>query len=118
MKGGDGMVKRVFICSLPEGTDPDQFWDSYKAHATDVMRQTAGCGLKKYTINRVTGIVQGAPLFWGMSETWWESEEAAEKAFEGMKTTMLPNGKTFAEDFWGQICNGFSVEVEEFVARE
>ena len=112
------MAKRVFIFSLPEGTESDEFWETYKAHATDVMRQTVGCGLQKYTINRVTGIVKGAPLFWGMSETWWESEEAAEKAFEGMKTTMLPNGKTFSADFWRQICNGFSVEVEEFVARE
>ena len=69
------MVKMVTIYSLPEGTDPDTFWKYHiEEHALDI-KKVAGPLLKKYVINRVTQVIRGEPKFFGLIETWWDSEE-------------------------------------------
>lgn len=111
------MIKRVCIYSLPEGTDGDEFWHWHtKIHSVDILK-SVGDACKKYVINRVTKVVRGKELCYGFVETWWESEEAAEKAFESWKDQKLPDGTTIADDWWDRIVDGFSFAVEEYEAK-
>lgn len=107
------MIKRVSIYSLPEGTDPNEFWKYHtEVHASDIKR-AGGPRLKKYVINRVTKVVSGKPKFWGMVETWWESEKAYEEATKDINALRTPEGKTIWDDFWSRTTEGFSSVVEE-----
>jgi uncharacterized protein (TIGR02118 family) len=75
------MIKRVMIFRLKEGTDPEEFWKYWEQrHAAEYKELP---GLSEYVINRVTKVVRtvGQDLsHWGLVETWWESEEAYDKA--------------------------------------
>ena len=107
------MVKRVSVYSLPKGTNPDEFWKYHtEVHASDI-KKAAGPRLKKYAINRVARVVSGEPKFWGMVETWWESEEAIREATKDINALKAPGGKTIWDDFWSRVVDGFSAEVEE-----
>ena len=67
------MVKRVYICSLAEGTDPDEFWKHWiGVHAAELKNEPH---IKKYVIHRVTKVAKGEPKFWGLLEMWFDSEE-------------------------------------------
>ncbi len=70
------MVKRVVIFSLADGKDPDEVWKYYETHAANYKKMP---GIRKYVINRVTKAAGGIP-FWGMSEFWFDSEEAYNRA--------------------------------------
>ena len=73
------MIKMINVYSLPDGTGPEEFWKYHtEVHALDV-KKAAGSLLKKYTINRVVEVIRGEPKFWGLIETWWESEEARQE---------------------------------------
>ena len=113
------MIKRVTVCWLPQGTDPDKFWKYHKeVHAVDVIR-VAGPRLKKYVINRVVKPIYGTPTFFDLIETWWDNEEDMHQAFDvDIRNAKLPNGKTISEDFWSQVAGGFAVVVEEYTAKE
>jgi hypothetical protein len=112
------MLKRLTVYSLPDGTDGEEFWKYHtQSHAVDCMK-ASGQWRKKYVINRVTKALYGKPQFFGLIETWWQSEEAMEKDMEALRTTRLPNSKTIAEDFSSQVTGAFSVLVEEFVVKE
>ena len=113
------MIKRVAVCSLREGIDPDEFWRYHKeVHAVDAAR-VAGPRLKKYVINRVTTVIRGEPAFFDLIESWWETEEDMHQAFDvETNTTKLPNGKTIQEDFWWRTVGGFTALVEEYVVKD
>ena len=113
------MIKRVSVCWIPGGTDPDEFWKYHKeVHAVDAM-QVAGPRLKKYVLSRVTKVISGTPTFFDMTETWWDSEEDMHQAFNvDARTVKLPNGNTVADDFWSRVAGGFTVVVDEYVVQE
>jgi len=99
------MIKRVSVVTLPEGTDPDAFWTYWlEVHAAAVKKLP---GLKKYVISRAIGQPMGEITFWGMVETWWDSQEDFQRAFS------TPEGKEAAEDFWPRLAGRGSVFMEE-----
>lgn len=99
------MIKRVVAFSLPDGTDPDELWRYWQeVHVPGVMQLS---GLKKYVINRVSNVVGGEPRFWGIAETWWESEEAMHQAFNS------PLGKSCQNDFMSRVTGVFVSIMEE-----
>ena len=108
------MYKTMTVYSLPEGTDPDEFWKYHtQVHALDV-KNAAGPLLKKYVVNRVLDVSSGQPKFFGLIELWWASKEAREEYYgKRVKTFKLASGKTPPEDFASRAILGFSVHVEE-----
>ncbi len=107
------MIKRVTVYSLREGTDPDELWKYHtEVHASD-YKKVCGSRLKKYVINRVTKVSSGKAEFWGLAETWWESEEEMNAATEEHKNIKLANGKTMFEDFTSRVNLHFIAWVEE-----
>lgn len=113
------MIKRVSVCWLPEGADPDRFWEYHtKVHAVDAAR-VAGPRLKKYVINRITRVVSGTPTFFDLIETWWDDEQEMHQAFDvELHAAKAASGKTIMEDFWSRVAGGFTTVVEEFVAKD
>lgn len=107
------MIKRIAVYSLPEGTDPDEFWKYHtELHSADV-RKAFGFRVKKYVINRVVEVVKGQPTFWGVVELWFENTEAMNEAHERLKHFKTLKGKTFQEDFFSRVTGRFSAVVEE-----
>jgi len=107
------MYKTISVYSLPEGTDPDEFWKYHtEVHARDV-RKAAGPELKKYVINRVVEVIRGEPKFWGLIEMWWESKEERDKYPEKAARVKAATGKTPPEDFRDRVIAGFGAHVQE-----
>ena len=107
------MIKMINVYSLPEGTDPEEFWKYHtEVHALDV-KKAAGSLLKKYVINRVVEVIRGEPKFWGLIEMWWESKEAREEYPKRAETVIAASGKTPPEDFRERVIRGFGAHVEE-----
>jgi hypothetical protein len=107
------MYKTMSVYTLPEGTDPDEFWKYHtQVHAIDV-KKAAGPTLKKYVINRVIDVLRGTPNFFGVIEMWWESKAAREGYSERAKLVKTATGKSPPEDFGARVINGFSVHLEE-----
>jgi uncharacterized protein (TIGR02118 family) len=105
------MIKRICVYSLPEGTDPDEFWKYHKDVHGPFIKKLAGDALQGYRINRVTRSLEGKQQFFGLVEMWWESEEAMNKAREAY----LPS-KHVKE--WGeQVTNLYMAFVEEYVIK-
>jgi uncharacterized protein (TIGR02118 family) len=99
------MIKMISIFSLPEGTDPDGFWKYWnEIHAIDIKNLP---GLRKYIIHRVKRKLAGGDKFWGLVETWWNSEEEMRNAFA------TPEGERAAHDFWSRVTERSSVLVDE-----
>lgn len=107
------MIKKITVYSLPDGTDPDEFWKYHtEVHAADI-KKVAGLRLRKYVINRVTKVGAGQPNLWGLVETWWESEEAMNEVLGEIDSIRTPDGKTIWDDFWARVTDAFTAEVEE-----
>ena len=107
------MYKTMGFFTLPEGTDPDEFWKYHtEVHARDV-RKAAGPGLKKYVLNRVVEVVRGKPTFWGCIEMWWESKEERDKYPERAAKVKTTTGKSPPQDFAARVISGFGAHVEE-----
>ena len=103
------MVKRVMVFSLPEGTDPDEFWKYWEeTHAAEVKDRPS---IRKYVINRVVKMGPGDVGFWGLVEIWCDSEEAFHQAFG----TDTPEKKRTREDFSSRITNRRAAWIEEKV---
>ena len=99
------MLKMITVYSLPEGTDPDEFWKYHiEEHALD-FKNAAVPLLKKYVINRVVEARRGEPTFFGLIETWWESEEARQ---EYNKRSYPKKG-----EFGSRVSESFTALVEE-----
>ncbi len=113
------MIKRVSVCWLHEGTDPDELWKYHtEVHTADLIR-IAGPRLKKYVVNRVVKVVYGTPTFFDLTELWWENEDDMNQVFNvDMHTMKLANGKTVGEDFWSRVAGGFTMIVDEYIAKE
>ena len=109
------MLKRLVIYSLPEETDPDEFWKYHTEIHSEDFKKIAGSKLKRYVMNRITEQVGGNHKIFAVIETYWESKEAMNKAYEEAKVAKLPNGMTVFEDFMSRINLHFagSVEVTE-----
>ena len=100
------MLKRIFIFKLKEGTNPDEFWKHWEnKHAAEYKKMPY---LKKYSINKLYKVTKGEPAFWGMAETWWDSEADHEK----MEQT--PQAKAFKDEYFSaHIADGFGAWFEE-----
>ncbi len=100
------MVKRILIFKLKPGTDPEEFWDHWeKVHAAEFRKRPE---LKKYVINRVSKVTKGEPAFWGLVETWWDSEESHAESEQS------PLGKSFHDPYFAaHITDGFGAWLEE-----
>jgi uncharacterized protein (TIGR02118 family) len=100
------MVKRVFVFSLPESSDSEEFWKFWvETHAPKFKKVP---GLRKYVINRVTKVAKGDVKFWGLVETWWDSKEAHDKSLNSPE--MQP---VYSDNFGSRITGGFGAWVEE-----
>ena len=68
------MYKSVALISVANGKDPDKVWKYWiNPHAANYKNVTT---IKKYVLNRVIK-ASGEFPFWGMPETWYDSEEAS-----------------------------------------
>jgi len=111
------------IYSLPEGTDPDEFWEYHtEDHAVDFVK-VAGLRLKKYVINRVIDTHPVSPMlseetkFFDIVETWWENEEVMNQVYKEIATVKTASGKTIQDDFLSRVSWGVSLKVEELVVK-
>ena len=112
------MVKRFSMFTIPEGTNPDEVWNYFTKGHAPAFAKLAGAGLKKYILNRVTQVVNGAPKFTVLAEMWWESEEAMNKTIETARVTKSPRGYTFKEDLQPhEAIDRFITIVEECVIK-
>lgn len=109
--------KYMGFYSIPEETDPDEFWEyhtsEHAAHSVDSF----GSYLDNYVINRVTRVVKGQLVCFGVVELWFADSENFEKGFEAHKAMMLPNGRNVSEDFDVRVVDAFGYVVEEFEAK-
>ncbi len=107
------MIKRVTIFSLRPGVDPDEFWNYHTRVHAEEWKRLAGSALKKYSINRVTKVVRGEPVFWGMVEQWWDSEEARAECGKRAYATPSASGLSVQDEFNSRVMNSFQFQVEE-----
>ena len=110
------MFKTIAVYSLPEGADPDKFWKYHReVHAPDV-KKGFDKSLKRYVIHRITKMIAGKPSFYGFVETWYDSEEAFNRAFKrANESVKTPEGKTAHEDFRSHVTDFFWAIVDEEV---
>lgn len=74
------MVKLVAMFNLPPGTDEAKFEQYFvKKHAPEAAQIP---GLRKYTIGKVVGTPQEKPAWYRVNELWFDSVDAAMKAFD------------------------------------
>lgn len=107
------MVKRIVVYSLPEDTDPEEFWKYHtKEHGPEYVK-LVGSRLKKYVINRVKEVKKGEQKFFALIEFWYENEEAMEEALRISENVKTRGGKTIRDDFWSRVTDGFAAMVEE-----
>jgi len=110
-------AKYMGFYSLPPGTDEDRFWhyhtQEHAVHSVDSF----GNFLKYYVINRVSRIVDGEPVCFGMVELWFEDSQQLKRGFEAHKQSMLANGRNVSEDFDVRVADAFGYFVEEFMAK-
>ena len=107
------MVKRFVVYSLPEGTDPDEFWKYHTEGHSEDFKKIVGSRLKRYTMNRVVSQVGGDSSPFAIIETVWESEAAMLEAYAEAQKVKLANGMTIFEDFMSRINLHFAGSVEE-----
>jgi uncharacterized protein (TIGR02118 family) len=96
------MVKVVAMFNLPPGADEAEFERYFvKKHAPDAAKIP---GLRKYTIGKVVGSPAGEPAWYRVNELWFDSVQAAQKAFNSqvaMDATndLMPRVKGFTPVF-------------------
>lgn len=96
------MVKLVAMFNLPEGTDEAEFEKYFvKKHARDAAKIP---GLRRYLIGKVVGSPAGTPAWYRVNELWFDSVNAAFKAFnspEAVAATndLMPRVKDFTPVF-------------------
>lgn len=113
------MIKRLAACWLPTGADGDEFWRYHtQQHGPEVV-QLMGPALKHYSLSRVLKGVRGEkPNIFDFMETWWESEDAMNKAYANSANILLPNGKTLETDFGPRVAGMWTVLTEEYIVKE
>jgi len=110
-------AKYMGFYSLPPGTDADRFWAYHtREHAVHSV-DSFGNYLKYYVINRVSRVVDGDPICFGIVELWFEGRQQLTKGFEDHKHMMLANGRNVSEDFDVRVADAFGYLVEEFNAK-
>jgi hypothetical protein len=112
------MIKRLGVYSLPEDTDGDEFWRYHTQEHAQQAKQAFGDYLKRYTINRIRRLIAGEGDWFGLVETWWDSQADVDRGFANLNTTMLPNGLSISDDFGSRVDRYTSFEVDEFVALD
>lgn len=96
------MVKVVAMFNLPPGTDEAGFEKYFvKKHAPDAAKIP---GLRKYTIGKVVRSPAGEPAWYRVNELWFDSVEAAQKAFNSQVAVdatndLMPRVKDFTPVF-------------------
>lgn len=97
------MVKLVAMFNLPPGTDEAEFERYFVSkHA----RQDAAKipGLRRYVIGKVVGSPAGPPAWYRVNELWFDSVQAAMKAFSSPAAVeatndLMPRVKDFTPVF-------------------
>lgn len=112
------MIKRLGVYSLPEDTDGDEFWNYHTNIHAEQAQQAFGDYLKRYVINRVRRVISGQGHWFGLVETWWDTQEDLDQAFDSLNTTILPSGLSVSDDFSSRVAGYTSYDVEEFVALD
>ena len=96
------MVKLVAMFNLSPGTDEAEFEKYFvEKHAPEAARIP---GLRKYTIGKVVGTPQEKPAWYRVNELWFDSVDAAMKAFDSEAATectddLMPRVKDFTAVF-------------------
>ena len=110
-------AKYMGFYSLPQGTDPDNFWEyhtrEHAVHSVDSFEDY----LEYYVINRVSRVIKGQSVCFGVVELWFADRECLTKGFEAHKRVILPNGRNVSEDFNVRVADAFGYVVEEFTAK-
>jgi hypothetical protein len=112
------MIKRLGVYSLPEDADGDQFWNYHTKIHAEQAQQAFGDYLRRYVINRVRRVISGRGQWFGLVETWWDSQDDIDQGFDSLNTTILPNGLSVSDDFSSRVARYTSYDVEEFVALD
>jgi len=112
------MIKRIGIYSIPDEMDEKEWWQYHtREHAADFVK-AAGEDLVKYVINRVTKVIKGEKICFGIVETWYQDEAAMKRVYERCYQTILPSGKNIDDDYFSRVVNPRSYAVEEFVVKD
>jgi hypothetical protein len=111
------MYKWMGAFQLPVGTDPEEFWKYHtQRHAQDVLK-AAGSSLPKlrrFSVNRINGIADGNPGWWGMVEMWWDDRAAHQEYLANAREFYdTPSGKNPMDDFLDRVNSVWAVDVEE-----
>ena len=110
-------AKYMGFYSLPSGTDPDEFWKyhtcEHAVHSVDSFDDY----LEYYVINRVSRVVKGQSVCFGVVELWFADREGLTKGFDAHERVILPNGRNVSEDFNVRVVDAFGYVVEEFTAK-
>lgn len=110
-------AKYIGFYSIPQGSDPGSFWEYHtREHAAHSV-ESFGPYLENYVINRVTKVIKGQSICFGVVELWFTDSENLEKGFAAHKTMMLPNGRNVSDDFDVRVVDAFGYEVQEFAAK-
>ena len=100
------MVKLVAMFTLPEGASGEAF-DKYfreKHAAQDAAKMP---GLRRYTIGKAVGALEGKPVWRWVNELWFDDLESAQKALNS------PVGAAAGEDLMPRVANFTAVFVED-----
>ena len=73
--------------------------------------------LEYYVINRVSRVVKGQSVCFGVVELWFADREGLTKGFDAHERVILPNGRNVSEDFNVRVVDAFGYVVEEFTAK-
>ena len=112
------MIKRIGIYSIPPETNQEEWWRYHtQEHAADFVK-AAGDDLVKYVINRVTKVIKGERICFGIVETWYQDEAAMKRVYERCYRTILPSGKNVDDDYFSRVVNPHSFAVEEVIVKE
>ncbi len=83
------MVKLVAMFNLLEGTDEGEFEKYFtKKHAPEAAHIP---GLRRYTTGKVVGSPGGKPAWYRVNELWFDSVNAAMKAFNSREAANCTN---------------------------
>jgi uncharacterized protein (TIGR02118 family) len=97
------MVKLVAMFNLPPGTDEAEF-EKYFVNQHAKKDAAKIPGLRRYVIGKVVGSPAGQPAWYRVNELWFDSVQAALKAFNSQVAVdctndLMPRVKDFTPVF-------------------
>ncbi|WP_102227237.1 hypothetical protein [Acidimangrovimonas sediminis] len=108
------MIKTVGLFHLPEGVEPELYWQEHTGkHAREILENASDL-VKGYVISRVRSPLVGTAKFWGMVELWFEDETARAEFDRRTSAANIGGSEAHFEDY---VRDFSAMDVEECVIR-